>query len=143
MSYLPDDVPLPEPGPDDRPYWEFCYKRELRIQCCKDCSQFQHPPMPFCGACGGGEIEWKQVSGKGRLFTFAVARYATHPALKSVLPYNIAVVMLDDAKPVRLVTNIVDAAPDALRIDMPLTLIWEPIRDGGFVPRFKIDTERA
>jgi uncharacterized OB-fold protein len=137
MSYLPEGTPLPNPGPDDRPYWEFCAKQELRIQCCTNCCRFRHPPAPFCASCGSGEMEWKQVSGNGSVFSYTVAHYATHPALKSALPYNIVVVMLDDADDVRIISNVVDVEPSEMKIGMPVRLVWEPLADGGCAPRFR------
>jgi len=137
MSYLPDDTPLPNPGPDDRPYWDFCAKRELRIQRCTSCGRFRHPPQPFCAKCGSGDVEWKQVSGNGTVFSYTVAHYATHPALKPALPYNIAIVMLDDADDIRIISNVIDVGPTDMKIGMPVKLVWEPLAGGGYAPRFQ------
>jgi len=137
MSYLPDDMPLPLATPDDAPYWQSCRERQLRIQCCGSCHTFRHPPMPLCAECGSSAIEWAPVSGNGTVFSYTVAYHPTHPALKSAVPYNIAVVMLDDAGDVRLVSNIVDAAPEEMRVGLPVALVWEPTSDGGYLARFQ------
>lgn len=137
MSYLPDDMPLPLATPDDAPYWNYCRQKQLRIQRCGACATFRHPPMPLCAACGSGAIEWAPVSGSGTVFSYTVAYHPTHPALKTAVPYNIAVVMLDDAGDVRIVSNVVDAAPEEMRIGMPVALVWEPTSDGGQLPRFR------
>ena len=137
MPYLPDGVPLPRPGPDDQPYWDFCRNRDLRIQRCSDCGTFRHPPAPVCAHCGSFAKDWAPVSGRGTVFSYTVIHHAVHPALKQAVPYNIAIVLLDDAGDVRLVSNVIDAAPADMRIGMPVQLAWDATADGGFVPRFR------
>ncbi len=137
MSYLPDGTPLPQPTPDDAPYWEFVRGRELRIQRCEACGHFRHPPMPNCPACRSGATEWAAVSGEGTVFSYTIVRHAAHAALKEALPFNVAVVMLDDAGDVRIISNVVDAAPDEIEIGMPVSLVWDATEDGGFLPRFR------
>lgn len=143
MSYLPEGTPLPTPTPDDQAYWDFIGKRELRIQRCAECRRFRHPPMPNCPHCRSSRFEWEPVSGRGSVFTYTIIRHATHPALKNALPFNVAVVMLDDADDVRIVSNVVDAAPEEITIGMPVELLWEPTEDGGWLPRFRKRKEPA
>jgi uncharacterized OB-fold protein len=137
MAYLPDDMPLPQPTPDDHPYWAAHAQRELRIQCCSDCDTFRHPPVPFCARCGSSNVTWTKVSGKGEVFSYVVAHYATHPSLKTAVPYNVAVIMLEDAGDVRLVSNVVDASPEEMRIGLKVELHWDAIAKGGYLPRFR------
>ena len=140
MSYLPDAMPLPDPTPDERQYWDFCRQKDLRIQKCGACGTFCHPPSPLCPRCRSDKITWAKVSGNGTVFTYTVVHHAADPAVKPALPYNIAVVMLEDADDVRLVSNVIDVAPDDMRIGLPVRLVWEPTRDGGFLPRFRKQT---
>lgn len=137
MSYLPEGTPLPTPTPDDQAYWDFIGRRELRIQRCAECARFRHPPMPNCPHCRSSRFDWQPVSGTGTVFTYTIVRHAAHPALKAALPFNVAVIMLDDADDVRIVSNVVDAAPDEIGIGMPVELVWEPREDGGWLPRFR------
>ena len=76
-------------------------------------------------------------NGLGTVFTYTVAYTAAHPAVRDSLPYNIASVLLDDAGDVRLMSNVVDAQPEEMKIGMPVELHWEAIDDGMFLPRFK------
>ena len=137
MSYLPNGVPLPQPTPDDREYWEFIRHRELRIQRCARCGRFRHPPMPCCPSCRSEGTEWARVSGNGEGFSYTIVHYAPHPALKSAVPFNVAVILLEDAGDVRIVSNVIDAAPEEMRIGLPVSLVWEPTEDGGWLPRFR------
>lgn len=136
MAYLPDAVPGPQPLPDDRPFWDACARRELRVQRCAACGRFRHPPMPRCPDCRSDAVEWARVSGEGEVFSYAVVRHPVHPALKDAVPYNVVVVMLDGAGDVRLVSNLVDAAPDELAIGLRVTLAWDDTPHGP-LPRFR------
>jgi uncharacterized OB-fold protein len=71
------------------------------------------------------------------VYTFTVARHASHEAVKSTLPYVIAVVEFGDIPGVRLVTNITDIAPKDVRIGMALELWWDDLGSGVFLPRFR------
>ena len=75
--------------------------------------------------------------GRGRVFTFTMVHHAAFPALAAELPYNVSAVVLDDVPGVRLVTNVVSVARDALRIDLPVTLAWDEPQPGVVLPRFR------
>lgn len=137
MSYLPEGTPVPSPGPDDAPFWDACDRQELRIQCCADCGTFRHPPIPVCAACRSTKSTWARTSGTGTVFSYTVAHHPTHPALHGAPPYNIAVIHLDGAGDVRLVSNVVDVPPDEMRIGMRVIVVWDAIGDGHFLPRFR------
>ena len=57
------------------------------------------------------------------------------PAFAQEVPYNIAVVELDEG--VRLTTNIVGCANAELRIGMALEVTFEPISDDVAIPKFR------
>lgn len=137
MSYLPSGMPLPDPSAEDWPYWEACQQRRLVIRFCNACRQFFHPPAPSCAHCGSTDLDWKQVSGNGTVFSYTVAHHASHKILKGALPYNIVVVLLDDADDVRLVSNLVDTAAEDLRIGLPVTIHWDEVDSGRLLPRFR------
>src|SRR5215212_8460567 len=61
--------PLPRPDALSQPYWDAARKHELRIQRCRACREYRHPPREQCLACGSAETEWAQVSGRGTIYT--------------------------------------------------------------------------
>ena len=58
-----------------------------------------------------------------------------HPAFEG--PYSIAVVELEEGP--RMMTNIinVDQTPEALQLDMPLEVVFEPLDDEISLPYFQ------
>ncbi len=137
MSYFSSEVPSPEPTLDDAPFWEACQRHELLAQHCDDCDQFRHPPAPRCKYCGSDNVSWQAPKGDPVLFSYTIVHHAAGSAFKEAVPYNIAIVNYPDADNVRLISNIVGVAPEALQIDMPLELIWEEAGNGIPLPRFR------
>jgi uncharacterized OB-fold protein len=109
----------------------------VTFQCCNDCGEVIHPPLPACPACQSLNRGWKEAPAGVRVFTFTWAHSAAHESVAEVLPYNITVVEFSGMPGVRLVTNVVDAAPGVLSIGDPVTLVWEDGPDGQMLPRFR------
>jgi len=138
MTYLPADMPLPAVTDDTRPFWDACRRHELVAQRCGGCGAFRHPPAPVCWRCRSFAHEWVRLSGRGTLFSFAVVHRPFLPALAARGPFNVAVVALDDAPGVRLVSNVVDAAPETLRVGLPLEVVFEDVTPEVTLARFRV-----
>jgi len=126
------------PDVDTRPFWEACRRHELRFQRCGGCGRFRHPPLPGCPHCGATTHEWVRVAGRGRIFSWTIAHHAAVPPLASEVPYNVVVVEFDDAPGARLVTNVVDAVPDAIRVGRAVEVIWDEPSPDVVLPRVRL-----
>jgi uncharacterized protein len=125
------------PNAVTRPFWEACARRELRIQRCGGCGRFRHPPLPGCPHCGSSASEWPLLSGRGRVFSFTVVHHPAIPTLQGDVPYNVVVVELADAPGARLISNLLDTPPSALRVGLELEIAWDEVRSGVVLPRFR------
>jgi uncharacterized OB-fold protein len=116
------------------PYWNGLQEGVLKFQRCEACAHAWLPPRHECPACLGDQWTWETASGGARLVSWVVYHVAYHPAFEHRLPYNVAIVALDEGP--RLMSNVV-GVPDAssFRIDMRLTLQIED-EGGHAVPRF-------
>jgi uncharacterized OB-fold protein len=137
MSYLPDAMPGPEPTIDDKPFWDFCKAGELRFQRCTQCGRFRHPPGPTCPRCHSFTSEWVRAPDEAELFSFTIVHYSAMPQITPALPYNVAIVRFPSCDDVRIVSNVVEANRDKLRIGMPLSLVFETASNGMRLPRFR------
>lgn len=115
-------------------FYEWCRKGELRFQRC-ECGTWRHVPRETCARCGSFTWEWARASGRGRVFTWTVAVRPMHPAFANDAPYAPVVVEMEEG--VRLVSQVVDCPPDALAIDMPVTVVFEAVSDAVTLPRFR------
>lgn len=114
--------PVPVPTPETQPFWDGTAAGELRLQRCPACDRHYFPPRPFCPTCLSGDVTWERVSGRGMLHSYVINH---RPAPGWDEPYAIAVVELDEGP--RMMTNVVgvDQTPEALVLDMALTVTFE------------------
>ena len=124
-----EGIPLPdlEHAPDyERGFWEGTRNHELRIQQCSDCKKFRHTPSPMCPYCHSLKYDWTKVSGRGKVYTNLIARHPVHQAIreKEQTPYNICLIELEEQEGLRIVSNILNMAPEDIYIDMPVEVTF-------------------
>jgi uncharacterized OB-fold protein len=112
------DAPQPEIDAINQPYWDALETGELRYQSCENGHAWL-PPRSACPTCLSRAVEWKTSSGNGRIVSWVVYRVAYHDAFKDRVPYNVAIVALQEGP--RLITNIL-AEPEQLTMEAPVRL---------------------
>ena len=115
--------PLPRVDEESKGFWEACQRHELYVQRCRGCGAFRHYPRAVCPTCLSSDTDWVLSSGRGTVYTYTVTYQNLAPGFREELPYVMAYVELDEG--VRLLSNIVGCAPDALRIGMPVEVVFE------------------
>ena len=127
--------PVPRPTPDTAPYWEAARRGELSIQLCSDCEQYFFYPRSGCPFCSSTDSSWVTVSGRATLHTYLIS-YRPAVGFADEVPYAIAIVELEEGP--RMMSNIVGVpnTPEALILDMPLEVTFEPRGDQS-VPVFR------
>jgi uncharacterized OB-fold protein len=128
-------IPTPVPNPDNQGFWDACARGELRLQRCTACRAWRHHPRPMCPACGSFDYEWGLASGRGVVHTFTIVHRPTLPAFEERLPYNVIVVRLEEG--VFMVSNLVGADASALRIGLPVEVVFEPLDLDITLPKFR------
>ncbi len=129
--------PLPMINDDNRIYWEYCKTHELRMQKCRECGHIRFPPSIVCPKCHSMEVEWLKLSGKGKVYSYAIYRTAYHPAFASEIPYVVAIILLDEGP--RMESNITGCPVEEVTIDMPVKVYFEDMNDQVSVPKFRPD----
>jgi uncharacterized OB-fold protein len=109
-------VPVPDLGaepelsatdPDGRPV--------LLGSRCRDCGELAFPERFVCARCTGDQLEVVPLGGEGSLYSYTTI----HVSSSRSTPYTLGYVDLP-AGPRLLAT--IEAAPDALRTDLPVSL---------------------
>jgi uncharacterized OB-fold protein len=113
--------PAPIPLNFSKPFWDGAKDKKLMLQYCPKSGKYQFYPRPVSVYTGTRELEWREASGKGHIYSFSLS-YKAPPPFKDVKPYVIASVELEEG--VRILTNIINCDPKALKIDMPVRLTW-------------------
>ena len=128
MAITRADFPLPD-ATDElvAEYFAGAARGEVRIPWCSACDRWCWYPEWSCPACGG-ELVWTATSGRARLFSWAVVWRAFLPAFADIVPFVTALVALEEDPSVRLVTMIIDVSPESLVADMPVEVVFHPLR---------------
>ena len=125
---------LPALEPDTAFYWTAGAEGRLLICRCKACGRYLHPPLPRCPSCGDDRMSPSPVSGRARVASFTVNHQAWVPGL--AVPYVFAAVELVEQPELYVFANILGCAVDAVRIGMPLEVLFEQHGD-LFLPMFQ------
>ncbi|AZP18563.1 Zn-ribbon domain-containing OB-fold protein [Streptomyces aquilus] len=128
MSAARHDVP--EADAFTRAYWDAAAAGTLLIRHCRACDRPHHYPREFCPHCWSEDVEWRPASGRAELYTWSVVHRNDLPPFGERVPYVAAVVQLAEGP--RMMTEVVDAPPEALRAGMALQVGF---RDG--IPVFR------
>jgi uncharacterized OB-fold protein len=132
MSYM---KPLPALDPESRPFWEGCRVHKFLVMKCRSCGKARFPATTFCPHCRSSELDWVEIKGTGKVFSWIVVR---HPVPRDVyagdVPYIVALVDLPEG--VRVTTNIVDCSPEDVRADMQVRVKFRDVTPEISLPVF-------
>ena len=100
-----------------------------------DCRAWHWPPGPVCPTCFSDRIGWEEAQGHGTVSTWTVVHKDWFPAFKADIPYTVAQIEL--AEGVRLTANIVECPADALRVGLPVEVVFDRVTEALTLPRFR------
>lgn len=125
---------LPKVADDTEFFWTAGKDGVLRFLKCETCGYLVHPPAPICPKDLTKGLKPADVSGRATVASFTINHQPWIPTFDP--PYVIAVVEIDEQPDVRLMTNIVDCAPEDVRIGMPVEVVFDEYED-VFLPMFR------
>jgi uncharacterized OB-fold protein len=127
MAIKRADFPLPDlDDPLTKEFFAGAARQELRIPRCEECDRWVWYPEEACPGCGG-PLTWTTTTGRGRLFSWAVVRRPFLPAFAEMVPFVTALVSLEEAPEVRIVSYVVDVDPAQLAADLPLEVTYREL----------------
>ena len=135
LDPLAGQRPAPVPYNFTKPFWDGARERKLLLQYDPDAGKYQFYPRPISVLSGRRNLEWREASGKGTVYTYTVSHKAP-PPFKNVSPFVVATVELPEG--VRIMTNLINCPPDQVKIGMPVRLAWAQAGDMNF-PVFEPD----
>ena len=131
----PYTKPLPDPTEVSRPFWEAAKEHRLLIQRSRKTGKYVFYPRAVSPFGADDELEWVEVPGRGTVYSFTVARRPTAPQWAADGPYVIAIVELEEG--VHMTANIVDCAPDDVRVGMPVVVVYRDVTPDVTLPQFQ------
>jgi uncharacterized OB-fold protein len=117
----------PKPRSFSKPYWDATREKKLLVQYDRKSGKYQFFPRATSIFTGRPDLEWREVSGKGEIFSYTIAHRA-RPPFQGHEPFAIGLVTLDEG--VNVMANIVHCTPDRLKIGLRVKPFWAPLANG-------------
>lgn len=108
--------PLPVKTPTSAPFWDALAQHRIVIQYSPSTQDYVFYPRVLAPRTLADDLQWREISGMGTLYSFTVARRPVGPHFADAVPQLLAVVEWDEGP--RFSTEIVDVAPDELSVGM-------------------------
>ncbi|MGY1812082.1 Zn-ribbon domain-containing OB-fold protein [Blastococcus sp. SYSU D00820] len=126
---MPGPRPLPEPTPVSQPFWEALAEHRIRIQYSPSLGEYVFYPRTLAPRTLADDLEWREISGAGSLYTYTVAERPTAPPWADAVPQLLAVVEWDEGP--RFSTELVDVAPADISIGMRVVPVFCDVPEQG------------
>ena len=131
QGVIPDEM--------NKPFYDAANQGRLVIQNCKSCSRLQHPPVANCDQCGAGDnLEWKEMSGRGKIYNYGVVHDCPIRLLQDDLPFNLAVIMLDDDPGIQMYSHLPGTPVDEVPVGGSVEVVFEATANGQKVPEWRV-----
>jgi len=136
-------VPKPIPVPDEvsKPFWDACNERRLIVQNCTACNRLQYPPQKTCAACGSAaHLEWREVSGRGRINGYCVMYESRVGPLQADQPFNIAVIELEEDPAIKLLSSLPGTPLEEVPVGAKVEVDYQEVGPGQLIHEWRVVT---
>lgn len=121
--------PMPIPTPTTKPFWDALAEHRIRIQYSPSTDQYVFYPRVLAPGTLADDLQWREISGTGSLYTYTVAYRPVAPHFAGDVPQILAVVQWDEGP--RFSTEIVNADPAEIRVGMRLRPVFFDYPEDG------------
>ncbi|MEU2005116.1 Zn-ribbon domain-containing OB-fold protein [Rhodococcus sp. NPDC019627] len=116
--------------PATRGFFALAAEGKLGVLTCTDCGTRIHLPRPRCMGCGGAELGWSTVPGRGSARSWTVVEHQVHPLFP--VPYTVVLIDVHGEQNVRMIGHL----PGRVDVDENTELVVEfedlgPDHDGN------------
>ena len=154
VEYKGMNLQVPEIDSEWREHFKLARQHhKLFLRACGSCGLMRYPPSHACPWCQALEWSWKEVSGKGHIYSYEVVHHAIQPGFKDWLPYAVVLVELDEQRGapspdegLRVIANLVTAdlrpeAEDKVAIGKRVRVVFQDLSDEFALPQFALTDE--
>ena len=144
---------VPDNDSEWKEYFAHACAHRLMMRACTTCGLMRYPPTHACPWCTELGWTWREVSGRGTIYSYEVVVHAIQPGFKDVTPYAVVLVELDEQRGVptpdealRVVANLV--TPDggmedakSVAIGRRVRVVFQDLADHFALPQFMLTDE--
>jgi uncharacterized OB-fold protein len=147
---------VPDNDSEWKEFYEHARAHRLMLRACKKCGLMRYPPTHTCPWCMDPGWTWKEVSGRGTIYSYEVVVHAIQPGFKEIAPYAVVLVELDEQRAtpspdesLRIIANL--TKPDAITpedakevaIGRRVRVVFHDLADHFALPQFTLTDEPA
>jgi len=129
--------PRPTIDPDSKIYWDAANDNKLMVQYSIETKEYFLYSKQLTNAADSKNIEWRQVSGKGKIYSFTIVYAPAGPAFKDDTPYIVASIELDEGA--RIISNLLTDDIEKVSIGDYVKVVFEKQNDGFTIPKFELE----
>ncbi len=153
-EYLGMRLRVDDTDHENRAFFEWCGRHELRLQRWTKTGLLSYPPGTACPWDGSAEHSWERVEGRGTVMSYCEVHHPILPAFREHVPYHTLLVELDAQRgrptrdeALRVVGNLVTpqgelAPPELVRrvgIGSRVRIVFVDVGPGFALPQWTID----
>jgi uncharacterized OB-fold protein len=120
------DKPRPLATPATQPFWNGLRQHKVLLQYSPSTERWVFYPRVLAPRTLADDLEWREVSGEGTLYSYTIARRPTAPPWADAMPQLLAIVELEEGP--RISTELVNVDPEQIKIGMRVRPVFA---DGG------------
>ena len=128
--------PIPTIDADSIEYWNGAKSEKLMLQYSKDSNEYFLYSRSLGNTINDENIEWKEVSGNGEIYSFTCVHAPAGEAFKDDVPYIVALITLKEGA--RIISNIIVDKNEKIKIGDKVKVYFEKISEELTVPKFKL-----
>ena len=118
--------PMPKPTQGTKFFWDAAKRGKLALQYDPDSKAYQFWPRTISVATGKRNLEWRETSGKGFVYSFTITHVPT-AGFEGRGPYTVGLIELDEK--VRIIGNVLNVKPDDVKVGMRVKVMFEKMSD--------------
>jgi uncharacterized protein len=108
--------PMPVKTPTSEPFWNALAEHRIEIQYSPSSDAYVFYPRVRAPGTLANDLEWREISGSGTLYSYTVARRPVGPHFADAVPQLLAIVEWDEGP--RFSTELVNVDPADLSVGM-------------------------
>ena len=98
VEYRGMNLVIPENDSEWREHFKLARSHRLMLRGCNACGLLRYPPSHGCPWCAGPQWTWREVSGRGSIYSYEIVVHAIQPGFKDWAPYPVVLVELDEQR---------------------------------------------
>ncbi|MET0361416.1 MAG: OB-fold domain-containing protein [Sphingobium sp.] len=118
----------------DRAFWEGTVAGELRVQVGPG-GGMHFPQISVDPDTLSSDLDWRKVSGRGRIWSWIVMHQRYLPAYADAGPYLVAMIELDEGP---MIISGLQGVLDTLACGAPVEVVFEPLNEERALPMFRL-----